>query len=61
VSSAKRGVRGGLSEFVDEDESEVSDRAGVRFRAVGRFFSSGGLCKCLHQKLGGDGSRAYLG
>lgn len=44
VASAKRGVRGGLSEFVDDVESEVSDRAGVRFRAVGRLFSSVNPC-----------------
>jgi len=47
VASAKRGVLGGLAsdEEVDDEETEDAEpadivRAGVRFRAVGRFFSS---------------------
>jgi len=47
VASAKRGVLGGLASEDDVDEEEVEDvdpadmvRAGVRFKAVGRFLSS---------------------
>lgn len=42
VASAKRGVRGPgtLREPSEEDESEVPVRAGVRFKAAGRLFSS---------------------
>jgi hypothetical protein len=42
VASAKRGVRGGLREEVEEDESVEAERFGVRLRAAGRFLSSGG-------------------
>jgi len=47
VASANRGVLGGFAsdddvEFESVEETEPADmvRAGVRFRAVGRFFSS---------------------
>lgn len=47
VASAKRGVLGGLASDEDVDDDEFEDvepadivRAGVRLRAVGRFFSS---------------------
>jgi len=40
VASAKRGVRGGFSDALDDDESEEVERAGVRLRAAGLFFSS---------------------
>jgi hypothetical protein len=47
VASAKRGVLGGLANDDDVDvesvvETELADmvRIGVRFRAIGRFFSS---------------------
>jgi hypothetical protein len=39
VASANRGVRG-FSEASEDDESAVPVRAGVRFRAAGRFLSS---------------------
>lgn len=47
VASANRGVLGGLASDDDVDvesvvETELADmvRTGVRFRAIGRFFSS---------------------
>jgi len=40
VASANRGVRGGFSEESEEEELEEPERAGVRFRAAGRRFSS---------------------
>lgn len=47
MASAKRGVLGGFASDEDVDDEETEDvepadmvRAGVRFRAVGRFFSS---------------------
>lgn len=44
VASAKRGVRGPLSDELSvEVESEVLVRAGVRLRAAGRLFSSPGV------------------
>jgi hypothetical protein len=39
VASAKRGVRGTLSELSDEELEDVAVRACVRLRAAGRFFS----------------------
>lgn len=39
VASANRGVRG-FSEASEDDESAVPVRAGVKFRAAGRFLSS---------------------
>lgn len=40
MASAKRGVRGTLSELVEEEQAET-ERVGVKFKAAGRFFSSG--------------------
>ena len=40
VASANRGVRGGFSEEVEDEESVESERVGVRLRAAGRRFSS---------------------
>jgi hypothetical protein len=40
VSSANRGVRGGLREDDDDEESLEAVRTGVRFRARVRFFPS---------------------
>jgi hypothetical protein len=42
VASAKRGVRTGFKELSEDDELDEKDRTGVRLRAAGRFFSSGG-------------------
>lgn len=42
VASAKRGVRGGFRDEVEEEESVELERAGVRLRAAGRRFSSRG-------------------
>jgi len=47
VASANRGVLGGFASDEDVDDVDTEDadpadmvRAGVRFRAIGRFFSS---------------------
>ena len=53
VASAKRGVRGTLSEVSDEELDEVRSRD----NGSGRFFSFGaeGEVSCLYGQLGGRG------
>ena len=41
VASANRGVRGGFSDEVEDEESVESERVGAKLRAAGRRFSSG--------------------
>ena len=42
VASANRGVRGGFSDEVEDEESVESERVGAKLRAAGCRFSSGG-------------------
>ncbi len=53
VASAKRGVRGTLSEVSDEELDDVRSRV----NGSGRFFSLGtdGVVSCLYGQLGGRG------